>query len=208
MFPKKVLIASSNPKKVKEIEEILSPLGIEVIVPPEKVKVEEYGTTFIGNAYLKAKAYYERFKIPTLADDSGLIVEAINPYPGVYSARFYALEKFGKEEPFPSEDEANIRKLLRVLKDKENRNAKFVSDIVLMLEEGKFLASEGEVEGKIIDTPRGNKGFGYDPIFVPQGYTKTFAEMESEEKHKISHRGKALRKLVELLKECYLKPNT
>ena len=203
MFPKKVLVASSNPKKVKEIREILSPLGIEVVIPPQKVEVEEYGTTFIGNAYLKAKAYYERFKIPTLADDSGLVVEAINPYPGVYSARFYSLERFGREEPIPSEDEANIRKLLRVLKNEKNRKAKFVSNIVLILERGKILSSEGEVEGTIIDTPRGEKGFGYDPIFVPKGYTKTFAEMESEEKHKISHRGKALKRLVELLKLCF-----
>ena len=202
MFPKKVLVASSNPKKVKEIREILSPLGIEVVIPPQKVEVEEYGTTFIGNAYLKAKAYYERFKIPTLADDSGLVVEAINPYPGVYSARFYSLERFGREEPTPSEDEANIRKLLRVLKNEKNRRAKFVSNIVLILERGKTLSSEGEVEGTIIDTPRGEKGFGYDPIFVPKGYTKTFAEMEAEEKHKISHRGKALKRLVELLKVC------
>ena len=197
----KVLIASSNPKKAKEIEEILKRFGIEVILPPEKVEVEEYGTTFVGNAYLKAKAYYGEFGIPTLADDSGLIVEAIEPYPGVYSARFYSLEIYGKEEPIPNEDTANIRKLLRILKDKEKRRAKFVSNVVLMLDRDKFLMTEGVVEGKIIDTLRGNKGFGYDPIFVPEGYDKTFAEMEPEEKAKISHRGKALKKLAELLKE-------
>jgi len=174
-------------------------LGIEVLIPPQKLEVKEWANTFIGNAYLKAKAYYERFKIPTLADDSGLIVDALFPYPGVYSSRFYQLEVFGKEEPYPSEDEANIRKLLKVLKGKENRSARFVSTIVLYLEEGKMLSAEGEVKGYITDTPKGDGGFGYDPIFVPEGYNKTFAQMTSEEKHKISHRGKALRNLYKLL---------
>jgi XTP/dITP diphosphohydrolase len=196
---KKVLVASSNPKKAKELQEILGKFNIEVLLPPEKLEVEEYGTTFVGNAYLKAKAYYEKYKIPTLADDSGLIVDAIAPYPGVYSARFYDLEIFGKVEPLPDIDAANIRKLLKVLKNEKKRRARFVSNIVLLIEEGKALMTEGMVEGKIIYTPKGNKGFGYDPIFVPEGYEKTFAEMEPEEKAKISHRGKALRKLVELL---------
>ena len=199
---KKVLVASSNPKKIKEIEEILKPLGIEVIKPPRKVEVEEWANTFIGNAYLKAKAYFEEFGIPTLADDSGLVVEEIAPYPGVYSARFYSLEEFGKEEPTPSEDEANIRKLLRILEGKENRRAKFVSVVLLYAGDGKMLVSEGEVYGTIASTPRGDKGFGYDPIFIPEGFEKTFAEMEPREKHSLSHRGKALGKLAELLKRC------
>ncbi len=202
MSLKKVLVASSNPKKVREIKEILNPLGIEVEVPSEKLDVEEWANTFIGNAYLKAKAYYEKFKIPTLADDSGLVVEEISPYPGVYSARFYSLEVFGKEEPVPSADEANIRKLLRILEGKKNRRARFVSVVLLYLEEGKILSAEGEVNGVITDRPRGDKGFGYDPIFVPEGFEKTFAEMEAEEKHSVSHRGRALRKLAELLKSC------
>ena len=203
MSLKEVLVASSNPKKVKEIEEILKPLGIEVLKAPEKLEVEETGTTFLENAYLKAKAYYERFKIPTIADDSGLVVEAIKPYPGIYSARFYSLEVFGKEEPIPSEDEANIRKLLRVLEKEENRKAYFVSVIVLYLGE-RGLFSEGVVRGTIAKTPRGDKGFGYDPVFIPEGYSQTFAEMEPQEKHKISHRGKALRNLYGLLKGCKL----
>ncbi len=198
---KEVLVASSNPKKVKEIEEILSPLGIKVIVPPKKVEVQETGTTFLENAYLKAKAYFEEFGIPALADDSGLVVEAIAPYPGVYSARFHELELFGKEEPIPDVDKANIGKLLRVLKDKENRRAKFVSYVVLYWD-GQGLFSHGEVGGYINDTPRGERGFGYDPIFVPEGYDKTFAELPPEVKHSISHRGRALRKLYNLLKDC------
>jgi len=198
---KEVIVASSNPKKVEEIKEILSPLGIKVIVPPHKVEVQETGTTFLENAYLKAKAYFEEFGIPALADDSGLVVEAIAPYPGVYSARFHELERFGKEEPVPDADTANNRKLLRVLKDKKNRSAKFVSVVVLYSDEGGLFA-EGEVRGRIAQAPRGDKGFGYDPLFIPEGYEKTFAEMEPQEKHKISHRGRALRKLYKLLRDC------
>ncbi len=201
MSLKKVLVASSNPKKVKEIKEILTPLGIEVLIPPKKVEVEEWANTFIGNAYLKAKTYYEVFQIPTLADDSGLIVDEIYPYPGVYSSRFYQLDVFGREKPEPSEDIANIRKLLKALENKKNRSAKFVSAIVLYLDAGKIIASEGEVKGFITTTPKGDKGFGYDPIFVPEGYNKTFAEMEPNEKHKISHRGRALKNLVKLIEK-------
>lgn len=201
MSLKEVLVASSNPKKVKEIEKILSPLGIKVLKPPQNLEVEETGTTFLENAYLKAKAYYEKFKIPTIADDSGLIVEAIAPYPGIYSARFYSLERFGKEEPTPSADAANIRKLLRVLKDKEDRGARFVSFVVLYLGE-KGLFTEGVVEGWIAKEPKGEGGFGYDPIFIPQGFEKTFAQMTPEEKNKISHRYRALKNLYQLLKGC------
>jgi XTP/dITP diphosphohydrolase len=198
----KILVASSNPKKIKEIEEILKPLGIEVVKPPRKLEVEEWANTFIGNAYLKAKAHFEAFGLPALADDSGLVVEEIAPYPGVYSARFYSLEVFGKEEPSPSEDEANVRKLLRILKDKENRHAKFVSTVLLYAGGGKMLVAEGEVRGTIAKEPRGDKGFGYDPVFIPEGHNFTFAQMEPEEKHALSHRGKALRKLAELIKNC------
>ncbi|NPB05409.1 MAG: RdgB/HAM1 family non-canonical purine NTP pyrophosphatase [Aquificae bacterium] len=201
---KKVLVASSNPKKVREIEEILRPLGIEVVKPPRPLEVEEWANTFFGNAYLKAKAYYEAFGIPALADDSGLVVEALKPYPGVYSARFYSLEEFGKEEPVPSADAANVRKLLRALEGKTDRRAKFVSAVVLYAGEGKVLAAEGEVEGTIVGEPRGGGGFGYDPVFVPKGFEQTFAEMEPSLKHSLSHRGKALRRLAELLKNCDL----
>jgi XTP/dITP diphosphohydrolase len=201
-IPKKVLVASTNPKKVKEIEEILKLLGIEVVKPPRKLEVEEWANTFIGNAYLKAKAHFEVFGLPALADDSGLVVEEIKPYPGVYSARFYSLEVFGREEPTPSEDEANVRKLLRILKGKKNRRAKFVATVLLYAGEGKMLVAEGEVEGTIAESPRGDKGFGYDPVFIPEGHSLTFAEMEPEEKHALSHRGRALRRLAELVKNC------
>ncbi len=197
----KLLVATTNEGKLKEIKRILEPLGIEVVPPPEKLEVEETGCTFLENAYLKAKAYFEKFRIPTLADDSGLVVEAIAPYPGIYSSRFYEIEFGGKEEPKGNKDEANIRKLLRLLENTENRNAKFVAFIVLYTE-GKGVFTEGEVRGEITREPRGDRGFGYDPVFKPEGYEKTMAELPPEEKDKISHRGKALRKLVELLKNC------
>ncbi len=197
---KRILVASSNEKKLKEIEKILSPLGVEVVEPPEKLEVKEWANTFIGNAYLKAKAYYERFKIPSLADDSGLVVEAIDPLPGVYSARFHKLSEFGQEPVKTTEDEANIAKLLRVLKGEKNRRAKFVSAVLLYAGEGKMLAVEGEVRGFIAERPRGDKGFGYDPIFIPEGFDKTFAEMSPEEKNSISHRARALKRLAELLR--------
>ncbi|RUM32351.1 MAG: non-canonical purine NTP pyrophosphatase, RdgB/HAM1 family [Aquifex sp.] len=197
----KLLVATTNEGKYREIKEVLGKYGIEVIKPEEKLKVEETGCTFLENAYLKAKAYYEKYKVPALADDSGLIVEAISPYPGIYSSRFYEIDFGGKEEVKTNKDEANIKKLLRILENTENRKAKFVAFIVVY--GGSWgIFTEGEVRGEITRYPRGEGGFGYDPIFVPEGYNKTMAELPSEEKNKISHRGKALRKLVKILKEC------
>ncbi|HID65918.1 MAG TPA: RdgB/HAM1 family non-canonical purine NTP pyrophosphatase, partial [Aquificaceae bacterium] len=155
----------------------------------------------LENAYLKAKAYYEKFKMPTVADDSGLIVEAISPYPGIYSSRFYEIDLWGKEEIKESKDEANIRKLLRVLKNEKNRRAKFVA-VIVFYDKDKGFFVEGEVKGVITESPTGDKGFGYDPIFIPEGYDRTMAELSPEEKDLISHRGKALRKLYRILKEC------
>lgn len=197
----KILAATTNEGKLKEIKRILEPLGIEVIPPQEKLEVEESGNTFLENAYLKAKTYHDRFNLPTLADDSGLVVESIFPYPGIYSSRFYEIEYGGKEVLKGSKDETNIKKLLRLLKDKRNRRAKFVA-VVLLYTGGKGLFAEGEVRGVIVEEPRGEKGFGYDPIFQPEGFEKTMAELSPEEKDKISHRGKALRKLYEMLKKC------
>ncbi|AAC06551.1 RdgB/HAM1 family non-canonical purine NTP pyrophosphatase [Aquifex aeolicus] len=197
----KLLVATTNEGKYREIKEILSEYGIEVLKPEEKLEVEETGCTFLENAYLKARAYYERYKIPALADDSGLIVEAISPYPGVYSSRFYDIDFGGREEVRTNKDEANIRKLLRLLENTENRKAKFVAFIVVYGGSWGIFA-EGEVRGEITKEPRGDRGFGYDPVFVPEGYNKTMAELSPEEKNKISHRGRALRKLVHVLKNC------
>ncbi|HIQ49003.1 MAG TPA: RdgB/HAM1 family non-canonical purine NTP pyrophosphatase [Aquifex aeolicus] len=197
----RLLVATTNKGKLREFKRILEPLGIEVITPYEKIEVRESGTSFLENAYLKAKAYYEKFKMPTVADDSGLIVEAISPYPGIYSSRFYEIDLWGKEEIKESKDEANIRKLLRVLKNEKNRRAKFVA-VIVFYDKDKGFFVEGEVKGVITESPTGDKGFGYDPIFIPEGYDRTMAELSPEEKDLISHRGKALRKLYRILKEC------
>ena len=197
----RVLVATTNEGKLREIRRILSPLGIEVILPERKLKVKESGSTFLENAYLKAKAYYKEFGMPALADDSGLVVEALGGYPGIYSSRFYSIDFGGREEISGSVDETNVRKLLRLLKGEENRRAKFVAFVVLYLGDGGFFSS-GECEGVIAKSPRGKGGFGYDPVFIPEGFDRTMAELSPEEKDVISHRGKALRKLAELLKEC------
>ncbi|NPB07303.1 MAG: RdgB/HAM1 family non-canonical purine NTP pyrophosphatase [Aquificae bacterium] len=197
----RVIAATTNEKKLEEIRRILSPLGIEVLRPPRKLEVEEYGTTFVGNAYLKAKAYYEAFGIPSLADDSGLVAEAIAPYPGVYSSRFHSIDFGGREEGEGSQDEKNIRKLLRLLRNSPNRRAKFLCAVILYLGE-KALLAEGQVAGTISENPRGSGGFGYDPVFIPEGYDRTMAELSPEEKDRISHRGRALWNLYELLKKC------
>ncbi|WP_457600962.1 RdgB/HAM1 family non-canonical purine NTP pyrophosphatase [Hydrogenivirga sp.] len=200
----KILVATTNRGKLKEIRRILEPLGHDIVEPPEKIEVEETGETFLENAYLKAKAFYERFNIPSLADDSGLVVEALKGYPGVYSSRFYSLSFGGEEELTGSKDEANVRKLLRLLRGEENRRAKFVAYVVLYTGEGGFFA-EGECRGRIVERPKGEGGFGYDPIFEPEGFGRTMAELSPEEKDEISHRGRALRRLAGLLEKCNLR---
>jgi XTP/dITP diphosphohydrolase len=200
----RILAATSNKGKLREIRRILEPLGYEILEPPRKLEVEEAGNSFLENAYLKAVAYYREFGIPSLADDSGLVVEALGGYPGVYSSRFYAIPYGGVEELNSPEDEVNIRKLLRLMKDRENRRAKFVAFVVLYMD-GKGFFSQGECGGEIVSEPRGEGGFGYDPVFKPEGFERTMAELSPEEKDSISHRGTALRKLASLLKRCELK---
>ena len=200
-----VLLATSNPGKVKEINAILAPYGIRVKLPEEKVEVEEKGTTFLENAYLKAKAYWERFRLPTVADDSGLVVEALGGYPGIYSSRFYSIDFGGIEEGY-TPDEANIRKVLRLLEGKENRRAKFVA-CALFYDGGEGLFAFGECKGEITLKPEGGGGFGYDPVFRPDGYEVTMAQLSAEEKNRISHRGKAFRRLARLIRRVYREPS-
>jgi len=196
----KLLVATTNPGKLKEIRRILQPLGYEVLEPEEKIEVEESGSTFLENAYIKAKAYHERFKLPALADDSGLVVDILGGYPGVYSSRFYSIEFGGREELKDSKDVTNVNKLLRLLKGKDNRRARFVASVVLYLGD-RGLFAEGECVGVITEQPKGEGGFGYDPVFMPEGFGKTMAELSSEEKDKVSHRGRALRALADMLKK-------
>lgn len=202
----KILLATRNKHKVKEITKELKELNIEVISldeidPERKLKITEDGNTFLENARKKAWEVYN-FIAPTsrleffiVSDDSGLEIDALGGKPGVHSAR-YAGEN--------STQAQLIQKVLQELaevKDIEKRTARFISVITLITPEGKEYVVEGKVEGKIIFEPRGTNGFGYDPIFVPSGYDKTFAEMDMEEKNKISHRGLAVKRLKELLKE-------
>ena len=190
----KFLVATNNQGKLKEFNQILGELGIECVSLRDMgitADVEETGTTFLENALLKAKEIYKIAKIPTISDDSGLMVDALDGAPGVYSARY------GGE---PSDDNKNMDKLLANLKDVPNRTARFKSVIAAVFSENDILVSEGECEGVIIDEKRGNNGFGYDPIFYVKSFEKTFAEMTDDEKNSFSHRGNAIRNLKEQLK--------
>ena len=200
----KILIATTNKGKLREFKSLLSQMNIETLSlddMKEKIEVEEDGKTFLENAIKKAKEYANFYNIPVIAEDAGLEVEALNNYPGVYSARFYDIDFGGKEEIVTNKDEANIKKLLRLLEGKNNRKARFVSTVVFYSPKDFGLWTEGYCYGEIAKEPRGNKGFGYDPIFIPEGYDKTMAEISPEEKNRISHRGKAVRKLMEKLKK-------
>lgn len=183
----KLVIASNNKHKIEEIKAIIGNrfdlLSMNDIGFHEDI-VED-ADTFIGNALIKARTIYNKYQLNCFADDSGLIVESLNNEPGVYSAR-YAGE--------PTNHENNINKVLDKLKGIENRKAKFVSVIALIIDGQEFLF-EGEVEGTIRKEKKGSNGFGYDPIFEPKGYQVTFAEMSEVEKNNISHRAKALAKM-------------
>lgn len=192
---KTFVIASNNPKKVNELNRILNPMGITAKTAKEMGvsldDVEETGTTFVENARLKARAAFERTKLPCIADDSGLMVDALNGAPGVYSAR-YSGEN--------ATDSANNEKLLAELSQVQpaRRTAKFVCVICCILENGKEIIAHGECIGTIAAKPRGNDGFGYDPLFIVEG-GKSFAQLSPEEKDKISHRGNAIRILKQQL---------
>jgi XTP/dITP diphosphohydrolase len=192
----KIFIASKNNGKIKEIKSVLNPLNIEVLSlldRPDIDDIKETGKTFQANALIKAKEVYEKVNMPVLADDSGLEVDFLNGAPGVYSAR-YAGEN--------ATDIQNCEKLLKQLNGvpSDKRGAKFRCVLVL-IDGNKQYLFEGICEGKITDAPRGDKGFGYDPLFIPTGYTKTFGELDFEVKNKISHRGISLQKLKDFLPE-------
>jgi XTP/dITP diphosphohydrolase len=182
----KLLIASQNPKKLKEIREILDLPGLELVSAldlPGAPDIVEDGLTFEENAAKKALTMARASGLWALADDSGLEVDALNGAPGVHSAR-YAGE--------PMKYSANNRKLLTTLRGETNRRARFRCVLALASPQGEVRTVEGTCEGAIADGPRGRKGFGYDPLFVPEGHTVTFAEMDPAEKNRISHRGRAL----------------
>lgn len=192
--PDKIFLASGNPHKIEELQQVLQPLGIELKSTrdiPDPVEVVEDKPDLEGNALKKAQFWFDKTGLPSLADDTGLEVEALQGAPGVYSARYAGAN---------ASYEDNVNKLLNELEGKSSRTARFRTVIAYVTESGHYLF-EGVCRGKIIEEKRGGKGFGYDPVFVPQGYTQTFAELSSEEKNRISHRGKAVQKFVEFIEE-------
>lgn len=188
----KLVFASSNMDKIKEINLLLSGLPIEVIAKKDigcMEEIEETGVTLTENAVLKAQFIYKKYHVHCFAEDTGLEVKALKGRPGVYTARY------GDESKDPIK---NMEKLLDELKDVHERSARFKTVIALILE-GTIHVFEGIIVGKITHEMIGKGGFGYDPVFIPNGYKKTFAELELTIKNKISHRAKAINKLIRFL---------
>lgn len=195
----KVVLASKNPHKLVEISKITEKFGMELVLESElgvDIDVEETGTTFEENSFLKANAVMQATGLPALADDSGIAVDALNGEPGIYSARYGfddSLDDWGR--------------LQLLLKNTENvpdgqRQAKFVCVITMVTPDGKTIQARGEIHGELLREPRGENGFGYDPIFYYPPMGMSTAEMCPEDKNKVSHRGAALRVFYEKLKEA------
>ena len=194
----KFVLATHNPGKLREMSDILSHLGVEVVSPADlglTVEVEETGTTFAENAMLKAKAICAASGLPAIADDSGLCVDALNGGPGVYSARY------GGEG---LDDRGRYMLLLNSMRGQTTRAAHFSCAIACAFPNGDTLTAEGRCDGAIAFAPLGEGGFGYDPVFLVPEKGKTFGQLTAEEKSQISHRGKALREFATQL-ETYLK---
>ena len=194
----KIVIASHNPGKVREIGDLLRPLGLSVVSAGELglPEPEETGKTFEENAIIKARAAAEGSGLPALADDSGLCVEALKGAPGIYSARWGGPQKdFGMAMRRVHEELEKAGAHTR-----EERAAHFTCALALAWPDGEVETFTGHVHGHITWPPRGDKGFGYDPVFVPHGHDITFAEMEPEKKHAMSHRARAFEKLLTALR--------
>ena len=180
------ILASGNKGKLREMREILADMGAELVSQREAgydLDVEENGDSFLANARIKAKAAVEASGMPCIADDSGLVVDALGGEPGVYSARYggEGLDDMGRN-----------KLLLKKMEGKEDRTARFECCIVCMFPDGKEIVSFGECRGTLTYEPRGENGFGYDPLFLPEGESLTMAELGSEKKNRISHRARAL----------------
>ena len=197
---KKIVLATANTHKVIEFQRILNELVSDLELVPASdflgvPEVAETGATFAENALIKARAINDFTKLPALADDSGLVVDALNGAPGIFSARYAGLT---------ATDAENVEKLLIEIKDisPDLLFARFECAIALVdSQQNLELVVEGQMPGQVIKEVRGANGFGYDPVFVPQGLTKTSAELSDQEKDQISHRGIALRKIAVLLKQ-------
>ena len=195
----KVVLASKNPHKLVEISKITEKFGFQLILQSElgvDIDVEENGTTFEENSYIKAEAVMKATGLPALADDSGIAVDALNGEPGIYSARYGfddSLDDWGR--------------LLRLLKNTEHvpdgqRQARFVCVITMVTPEGQVIQARGEIHGELTREARGKNGFGYDPIFFYPPLNKTTAELSPEEKNQVSHRANALKVFYDKLKEA------
>lgn len=195
---RQVVLGTHNPNKIREIHAILNGLALEILTMndfPKIAEVEETGKTFAENALLKAREVYRQSGILTLSDDSGLEVDALNGAPGIYSARYAGEAK---------DSASNNRKLLEVLQDvpEQEREAQFRCVVAIVGPEVEQVV-EGIVRGMIIYDPRGQHGFGYDPLFVPDGFSQTFSEMGDELKNQISHRSQAFRKARKVLEKIF-----
>ena len=204
----RVVIATHNPGKLREMRELLVPYGIEAISAGELglTEPEETGTTFAGNARIKAEAAARATELPAFADDSGLAVEALGGEPGIHSARWAGPDK-------------DFARAMRVIEEKlslkgaasaDKRRAAFVSALSVVWPDGHEESFEGRVEGTLVWPPRGENGFGYDPMFLPDGHARTFGEMAAEEKHGLPPRGEGLshraRAFMQLAAACLRRP--
>ena len=191
----KIVAATTNGGKVREFKEILSAAGCDVVSMHDvgiDVEVEETGSTFKENAQIKAKSVSMLCEYPVLADVSGLCVDALDGTPGIYSARFAGEG---------ASDEDRNKKLLELLAGKENRHAEYVSAVALIFPDGREIVTEGHVDGEILTEEQGHGGFGYDPLFYCNEIQKSFGIATPEEKNAVSHRGRALKQLCDILKE-------
>ena len=194
----KVVLASKNPHKLVEISAILGKLGMELVLQSElgvDIDVEETGTTFEENSFLKANAVMQATGLPALADDSGIAVDALNGEPGIYSARYgfdESLDDWGRLELL-------LKNTRQVPDDK--RQAQFVCVITLVMPDGRTVQARGEAHGLLLREPVGENGFGYDPIFFYPPLNKGFAQLSPEEKNRVSHRAVALERMYQKLEE-------
>ena len=183
----KLILASDNAHKLLEFHKLFQGTDVELMTKKEAGftdEVAETGTTFAENAYIKAEAVMRATGCAAIADDSGLCVDALDGAPGVYSARYTGNHS--------DSDEDRYRLVLKNLEGREDRTARFVSELCCVFPNGDVLRARGVCEGEILTAPRGANGFGYDPIFLPRGYDRSMAELTMEEKNAISHRGRAL----------------
>lgn len=189
-----LFLASGNPHKIEELKDLLAPFDIAIkstLDYPNAEEVVEDKADLEGNALKKTRFWHQKTGLPSLSDDTGLEVDALDGEPGVYSARYA-----GQNATY----EQNTQKLLSELDSETNRTAQFRTVVAFIDEKGKEHIFEGICKGEILSEKRGEKGFGYDPVFQPEGYEKSFAELSGEEKNRISHRGLAIQKFIEYLK--------